>query len=72
MSSPNEAYVAAELMALDIAVRAADRAIGTAVTTSDAHGRQLFAIPINLSLLVSAFGSEVSVPARLSLLPPAA
>jgi hypothetical protein len=63
MPSPDEAYVAAELMALDIAVKEADRAIGTTVTASDAHGRQLFSIPINLSLLVSAFGSEVSEPA---------
>jgi hypothetical protein len=47
----DEAYNAAELIALDLAVRRTDEVIGSNVTVSDVHGRRLFSIPIKQSYL---------------------
>jgi hypothetical protein len=72
MSSEDDARVAAELIALDIAVKQTDRALGSTVTVSDAHGRTVFSIPINLSLLASAFGSEGPSASPLTIVSTAA
>jgi hypothetical protein len=49
--SADEAYDAAELIALDLAVKQTDEVIGSNVTVSDVHGRELFSIPVKQSYL---------------------
>ena len=50
-STPEDAYSAAELMALDLVVRSEDDAIGLSVTVSSTEGRKLFSIPVRTSYL---------------------
>jgi hypothetical protein len=47
--TPEEAYDAAELMALDLLVRREGETIGWAVKVSSAEGRKLFSIPVQAS-----------------------
>jgi hypothetical protein len=49
LPTPEEAYDAAELMALDLFVRREDETIGWAVKMSSAEGRKLFSIPVQAS-----------------------
>jgi hypothetical protein len=53
LRSADEAYNAAELMALDLAVKQGDEVIGSKVTVSDIYGRRLFSIPIKESYLAA-------------------
>jgi hypothetical protein len=48
-----EAYDAAELMALDLVVRHEEEMIGSAVTVSSAEGRKLFSILVQASNLAA-------------------
>lgn len=50
LPTPEEAYDAAELMALDLVVRREDETNGWAVRVSTAEGRKLFSIPVQASL----------------------
>jgi hypothetical protein len=51
LRTAGEAYNAAELMALDLAVKQGDEVIGSKVTVSDTYGRKLFSIPVKESYL---------------------
>ena len=51
LPTPETAYDAAELMALDLAV---DDTIGWAVNVSDVKGHKLFSIPVQASYLGAA------------------
>jgi hypothetical protein len=51
LPTADEAYKAAELIALDLAVKGADEAIGSKVTVSDALGYRFFSIPVEESYL---------------------
>ena len=53
LRTTDEAYSAAELMALDLAVKQGDEVIGSKVTVSDMYGRKLFSIPIKESYLAA-------------------
>ena len=53
LPTPEEAYDAAELMALDLLVRREDETIGWAVNVSSAEGRKLFSIPVQASYLAA-------------------
>jgi hypothetical protein len=53
LRTANEAYNAAELMALDLAVKQGDEVIGSKVTISYTYGRKLFSIPIKESYLAA-------------------
>jgi Domain of unknown function (DUF6894) len=54
LPTPEEAYDAAELMALDLIVRREDETIGWAVNVSSPEGRKLFSIPVHASYLAAA------------------
>ena len=54
LPTPEEAYDAAELMALDLVVRREDETNGWAVRVSTAEGRKLFSIPVQASYLADA------------------
>jgi hypothetical protein len=58
LHTADEAYNAAELLALDLAVAQVEEAIGSRVTVSDAYGRQLFTIPIRQSYLSATSDHE--------------
>jgi len=51
LRTPDEAHSAAELMALDLAVKQTDEVTVSEVTVSDAHGRKFFSIPIKETYL---------------------
>ena len=51
LRTTDEAYSAAELMALDLAVKHGDEVIGSKVTVSNTYGRKLFSIPVKESYL---------------------
>jgi hypothetical protein len=54
LETADEAYNAAELMALDLAVKHGDEVIGSKVTVSNTYGRKLFSIPVKESYLAAA------------------
>jgi hypothetical protein len=58
LPTADQAYDAAELMALDLTVKHVDEMIGSNVTVSDAQGRKLFSIPIKESYLSSSTSSQ--------------
>jgi hypothetical protein len=51
LRTADEAHSAAELMALDLAVKQTDEVTVSEVTESDAHGRKFFSIPIKETYL---------------------
>jgi hypothetical protein len=51
LRTADEAYNAAELMALDLAVKQGDEVIESKVTVSDTYGHELFAILVKESYL---------------------
>jgi hypothetical protein len=54
LPTPEDAYDAAELMALDLIVKREDETIGWAVNVSSAEGRKLFSIPVQAAYLAAA------------------
>ncbi len=57
-STMQEAYDAAELMALDLLVKHEDEMIGSAVRVSTAEGQKLFLIPIDQRYLAHASSKD--------------
>jgi hypothetical protein len=51
MRTVDEAYNAAELMALDLSVKQEDAAIGSHVIVRNVHGKTILSIPISQSYL---------------------
>jgi hypothetical protein len=60
LRTTDEAYNAAELMALDLAVKQGDEVIGSKVTVSDTYGRKLFSIPVKESYLSATSAARLT------------
>jgi len=60
LPTAEEAYDAAEMIALDLAVKRADELLESEVTVSDIHGRKHFSIPVKESYL-TALPAELGV-----------